>query len=630
MIEIRNGRGEVAELYPDTSISIERNNPLFNDKDDFFEDITYSFKMPASDQNKMFFNWGHLVETPNTEYFIEVQCVVSGYVFYAGSIRFGFIGGDFDVLLLINFGSVAERLKTVFLNELYTADAIAGPFNANFMKTVCENPESYPFSFFPVRNNDWRFDNDQGVVYNTVNVWSDFFQNFTMEPENDGFGYKTPQSAYFKLSYILQKIMQYLGFRTAGTWLDDIENHRIYLYNRIRVPDFLFDSSYYYPEGYTIAEFLKNLRNDPRISLAISFDVFNGVAMMEKASHVITSDQVLDLSGYISNVQEITVDKKNGYTISLKPDAGDALFKDGTSSVATNKIVIGKGENPVELECSTLKEEKIDNERSIPITKQTLNARSGIKQVMRFLYYPGMKTLSNSKVFPQAYPMELKLSDAEWYRFMNDGKKLKLMGDIPVDILHSMKSVGKIGFRTAEGTYQVAVQEKVEYSHTNENSEFVPTTFEARTIVASYDTQVSIAPVSSTDKDGKVGFKAFYKNIAGISEITVDVFFPANTVVFNPGTGTNITIGADLNLKAVLKQSTDDGRGGGHVVYLDLPKVNGLPNNGEVRVSIVPRYLIFEGKKNLFTQHSSGYWFCKPFTSVAYTRDDLNPVWIVF
>lgn len=40
MITITNTRGEVLELALGTSLSIDQENPLFNDADKFFQDIT--------------------------------------------------------------------------------------------------------------------------------------------------------------------------------------------------------------------------------------------------------------------------------------------------------------------------------------------------------------------------------------------------------------------------------------------------------------------------------------------------------------------------------------------------------------------------------------------------------------
>lgn len=48
MIEIINSEGQVAFLEKDAAITIERNNPLVSASETFWEDVTYSFEMPAN------------------------------------------------------------------------------------------------------------------------------------------------------------------------------------------------------------------------------------------------------------------------------------------------------------------------------------------------------------------------------------------------------------------------------------------------------------------------------------------------------------------------------------------------------------------------------------------------------
>lgn len=635
MIQIINSLGQTLQLFPDTSISIERNNPLFNDDDKLFEDISYSFKVPASANNKVFFQSGHLVEANNSVYKIPVQCIVAGLPFYAGSIKYSFIAGDFEALLLLNFGALAEKLKTVTLTDIYTDEIFENPITAYFMKTVCENPQNYPFSFFPVKNTNW--DGVGAYHYNTVNSWDHQNQYFSHFYTNDITGTPPPftgQSAYFKLKYILQKVFDYLGLPPEGSFMDDEETDKIYLYNRIYVTNFMRESSYYFPKGYTISEFLKLLKNDPRFKLSISFDMMKGIVKVESYKSQIKSAAIADLRAYASGVEEISLPETNGYLISLKPDNEDDLFKDvkdPTKHVATNKLLIAGGEKVIEVETSTLKEVYIFAQGTTPEVKQTFYQTDlPDNPPIRFIKYNGMIALANSKVYPEAKAMELTVKDAEWYRFLNDSKALVLTANLPLNILLNLESGQKIGFLSKEGFYTTAILEKTSFSLKNEYAELIPVKLACRTMFYNEETSVSIIPVETPIVGLNYPFKAFFDPEKGINVVKVEMFYPAGTEIENyPNPDTTLTV--PVIYSGIINKSTDRLRGGGSIVYLEKLVLSSsfYLREVEVRVFNEPKYLIFAGVKIYFT-FISGTWVAKPFTTETLDRYNFQPIWIVF
>lgn len=80
-IEIRNKKGQIADLGDDTVLNIDRFCSLFSDEDKLFQDITYPMTLPRTPTNIAFFGGGHLVDASNDLYQIEVQVSLNGTSF---------------------------------------------------------------------------------------------------------------------------------------------------------------------------------------------------------------------------------------------------------------------------------------------------------------------------------------------------------------------------------------------------------------------------------------------------------------------------------------------------------------------------------------------------------------------
>lgn len=628
MIEIRNIKGQLAELSPGTSISIEKHNPLFNDEDKLFEDITYSFKMPQTDNNKVFFSDGHLVETENNVYQMAIQCIVAGTPFYAGNLSFSVSSGEYDVLLLINFGSLATKVKTVKLSEIYTADALPGKYTAADMKLTCQNPQNYPYAFFPVFNDAW--DPEKVTTTFLVNNWDHPTQTFI----NRGFTFHdhTVSSPYFKLKYILTKVMDYLGFTVSGSWMDDPEADKIYIYTRYGLDLYLFGSTSYMPRKLTIAEFFKICKSRFRISL--SWNVFKGSVVVESGTSLLNEINEIDLSDYVASVDEISVPEADGFSLTLKPDEKDDLFLDPINVdeknfIPSNRLVIGQGETKIEIDSSTLKV-KLYPEYKVPQTRQMLwlSAYAGEETFpLRFIYFAGMKNVSGGKVFPEAVPLELDVQDASWFRFLNDSKKIKLSLFLPPTVLADLDTSKPIGFISEQGNYHTALIESIKYNLNNEDEEFISTVIECRTRIASFTTTVSIEDINTANSEDIASpkFKAFFEpGVIGVNQIDFELYYPLG----------RITDGAyaPLTSSGSIKKSTDMNGGGGEIVYLPVVYYD-RATQGDIELrfkTATPKYLIQNGIKRTFTQ-GSGYSFIKALTfGGGFKAIDGLPIWIVF
>lgn len=628
MFQIINRAGLIADLYPKTSITVERNNPLFNDNDKFFEDITYGFSVPDTEHNREFFGSGHLIEAENMVYEQDIQTVYSGGPFYAGKIAYSYTSGEFSALIKVNFGALASKVN-VKMSEIFTGDSVPGYYNGAYMKTVCQNPLLYPYSFFPVYNEGW--DESKGTTHFLVNPWDHASQSFSVIGSMER-GDTTASCPYWKLKHYIVKVMQYLGFICAGTWMDDPESEKIYVYGRYAPFTLsIYDSTVFLPKKLTISEFFKLIRE--RFGIAFSFNLLEGVVSVQSGNSILASTEVIDISRYISEINEINVPEEDGFTITLVADDQDELFKDPVNKsedvyIPTNRMIIGSGETEVEIKSSTLKSKTVDD-YSMPATKQIVFRfpEDDIPEYpLRFMRYAGMKNVAGGKVFPQAEPMELNASDAKWYRFKNDTKPLKITASIPAHELLKIDGSKKIGITSKENAYKEAIVEKITFNIENNDDEYIETTFDCHTVVTNLKTPVTIEPVTTVLADGYrlPRFKAYYDlNETGLDHIDIDIYYEKET----SDTGTDpghVRIDSGTVLK-----STDKWGVGGTTV--NFPKVFAIRGSVvEVRVKTgTPKYAITAGTKVYFT-HRDDYWHAALVGTNGAGTSDGRPIWIVF
>ena len=628
MIEIRNSEGLTAHLYDNTSIEVEKNNPIFNDDDKLFEDITYSFSLPLSEQNKAFFNNGHLVEADSSVYEMNVFTIVSGLPFFAGSIRYSFVKAEYQALLKVNFGALKEKVSTVKLCEIYTADA-GNSYNGAIMKTVCQNPLSYPYSFFPVYNEKW--DKLSKATNFTVNPWDHASQSFLLPSRNNNEASNVATTPFWKLKYILIKTMNYLGFQCEGGFISDPDSEQIYIYTQLAIGQNLLGSTSYLPRDLTIADFLKIIKS--RFKISCSFNTFSGLVQIESGKSILSIENLMDLKDYVTSVDEISTNDLDGYSINLKPDNTDELFLDPLKdkvSVPSSKMVINNGEKKIELDCSTLKSKAIAD-YSMPQTKQNMfidgNA-DGLNWPLRFLKYNGMKSVAGGKVFPEATSMELTLEDGGFYKFLNDSKTLNLQAQIPVGVLSNINSAEKIGFYSNEGTYSVGVIEKISYSLGNDRAEFINAKIICRSLTTDYNTTIIIEPYLPQlgEEVSRPKFKAFFNtDVTGLTEVDFEVFYPYAIKV-------PMAIGPVTDIGNILKSTDSYGAGGSNTNLntIQTPRRSeyGLP---EIRVrNGDPKYIVIDGLKIDFTKGPNFSFVTAKRPDRPFNGYDGLPVWIVF
>lgn len=616
MLQLINSLSQTADMYPDTIIQIERNNPLFNEENELFADITFPFKLPLTPGNQEFIKNAHLVEAANKEYAQEVTLLVDGTPFHAGILTYKITGSDIDAVFKINYGALSDKAKKVKMAEIYTSDARPEPYYADHMLAVCQNPKDYPYSFFPVYNEAWSGQENETRLI--MNNWDHDAQAFNILNAAN-------TVPFFKLKYLLQKTMEYLGFVTDGNYLADPDSEEIFVYNRFLSYPLINGSFTYLSRELTLHDFLTRIKE--RFNISCNFDMITGRANIVTPSSAINNSPVQDLQDYVTSIDEIDVPKAQGYSIILKPDEEDELFLDittreGDTYSPTNRLNIGDKEKVIEMESSTLKVKKFDS-YSMPATKQLMYFYSNKSKPhpLRFLRYRGMKAVAGGKVFPEAEPIELSLDDALWYKFKNESKSVKLKITIPAFELAKLKVYQRIAFLSKEGNYTVALLEKLTYNLSSGNNGYINAVIQCRTMVNSYTTEAQlinyVPEVDPEDQDQLGLIPTSYKAYFDKSRL------PAVNVEIH--TGSDRPGGRPTEYKETILSSTDRFGTGGTVITTTLITAT----TWELRVtSGVPKYAIVGGMKFNFTQVSDYYMLnIRLLPRLPY---DVQGIWIVF
>lgn len=619
MLKIINANGRTLELNQNTVIAVDRFNSLFSSDDDFAHDITYPGQAGLTDSNKIFIEYGHLVEAKNSVYEFPVQVHVSGYQFYSAIFSYKIVKDQIEYILKVNFGAVVSRMKTTKLQDIYSLDSVyigstQAPMAA-YMKETCINPLNYNCVFFPLYNEKWDSTAD-GVKW--LNEWDHGNQKF-IPPATLSGSSKWNMAPFFRLSYIIKKVIEYLNFNAAGSYFDDPDCQDIYIYTRKTLRNYGIGACFNYMPQIFINDFFKILTQ--RLKISFDFDSLNNTVTVGMPSTVLNSTDCLDISQYIISVDEKSVADQKGYYITLKIDETDEAMNRGTGDeqdfTAPYALVVGDGANKVEMDIGTLNQ--VDTESySYPESKQYFN-NSNDEQVtdwpIRLLTFKGMKPISSGVVFPEAKAYNLSGTDAQWYMFLNDSKKIIINSSIPPGFVSKMSPGMKLACKSERNTFFYALPEKSSYQMTNSKTERMGVKIEARTIVSEFSTQYYIKEIDpeALESGNANEYKAYWDPlIYGFAEIKV----------LRVPTGGSTTVYGYTPINS----STDDGGMGGTIgtnFFISGPRES---SQQRLYSPVKPQYYIAFGKKGYFTAVADYYTFDTINDGVR----DNKPIWIVF
>ncbi|WP_285055122.1 hypothetical protein [Pedobacter ginsengisoli] len=620
MIRIVNPSGRALDLFANTTIPVERNLPLISDNDKLVQDVSYQSKAPLTENNKIFIQNGHLVETKNSFYELtDIRVYDEGESFYSGNLRYKIADGQIQFTLKVNLGAVAAYMKTVKLSEAYFVDAetpiTSTPAIEAYMKQTALNPLSYPAVHFPVFNPAWH-EVEEGPLWNNVmNSWDIETEQF----DSGDFTENNIIVPFFRLTYIIKQVFKILGFEAEGSFFESDYYNRLCLFTRVPgLGNKSKPSNGYMPDMF-IGDFLKQVRE--RLKLNYDVDLMAKKVYIESATDILSSRFYHDIRPYVNRIKEIDSPDKKGYSVTLKVDESDPAMNLGTSEVPNFNpeytLNIGDGETQVNLDIGTLRATIQEAGYSFPLCQQRMRTDLSVELTswqLRLLYYKGMYDVPGGGTFPEAEPVELTLADADFYRFLNDGKPVKIQASIPPGLLSKMRPHHKILFRSAEGNEILAIPTQISFNHTNNRTELIETIIEAKTVAISADTAVTIQKTPDIlAQKGTMTYKVYFD-----PERDFITEFKLMRYVDSEETFDSTTI----------KVPTDKNGVGGDIGFMYQTNAgDGYYSGTEFRVyGLTPSSLVYQGRKYPFLS-GPGYVYVIPVASTGY---DPSPVWVIF
>ncbi|MES2808785.1 MAG: hypothetical protein V4619_09190 [Bacteroidota bacterium] len=632
MLKIVNAEGRTLHLPADTKITVERNNPLFNDEDKFLQDVSYTFFVPFSDNSKIFFKLGHLVEKSNESTLMQgISFYAAGTTMLKGNIRYSVTDDGFDANLEPNFAAINALIKNIRLTELRMEDAEFGLSNAAFkarMLDTCVNPQKYPYIFFPVHNPRW---NESGLSGSQpfVNYFDFASQAFFY---NQSFGTPYIAAPFFKVTHILKEIAAYLGLTATGGYFTDPRYQNRCVYTRLSGLAGQIRPCMDYMPNMLVSDAVKFLRN--REHLAIDPDLISGELRVESFKTIKDSEAV-DLSAYLSTDGKQETPAQRSFTVTLKVDQQDEAFaatgEDGSSGYPPDyTLVAGDGETKQELDCGTTKlidpADAIISDAFYPTVSQGFIWGSDTGNMPTDLAYTDENdpsTLNNwplrlvdyagflpkgGKYFPCAQPHNLDEDDADFYRFLNDSKRIKPVFYMSPAMAAKLRVTGKFTHRTAGGNYVTYLAEQIAYD-AGGDADRIPVKITGRVLSYEVNTKVSITPLAPpVEHEGEIVYnlgvvKAYFDPlIHGISTLTLDIVG---------------TTGNNFTAEPIVHPTNPRGAGGvGVTIVGAYPMATDDPFELRIRQG-QPKYLLYQGQRTPFTKVGDYYtvtlnWFSEP------------------
>lgn len=479
MIRITRNGSEL-ELYPDTKFDYELNSWLFSDDDTLLGSFTYDFKFPLSPANINFLEYRHLPEQAYRE--IEVYAILSNALVMKCNLAYEIEGENGIGFIKFESATVNAKIKNVKLSEVISEVVYLGktPVQAaEIMEEIARAKVGhYPVVFAPVYNPEFvetDFTLERGdlegldaqtfinyVRNDTLNPWgkrSDGSRGFLFDVNgtvrlNLGNFFKTVSAMgagvvnvpYVFMPYVLQKVMDYLGFAIESSWFFDPETQCRVLYNTVALTSFSevttanpvisVKVAEHVPD-LTIAEFLKAIRKS--YSLDVDFDALRGVVSIVPFRDIERTNDHNDWRAYQTNDPvRISRPTGTGWKVKYEADNSDKLYKELN---ITTEFGIGNAEQTYSVGLGTLPMLRAKNETTgaiwvIPQAKQAGNLRGRFYKKsdryfetlppkndfkLRVLAYRGMQPDIEGNLYP--------LLTSEIYD--SKGNKVGQMGDNP-------------------------------------------------------------------------------------------------------------------------------------------------------------------------------------------------------
>lgn len=335
------------DLFPESQISFEKTTELWVTGDPTLQIGSYSFPfdVPLTDTNRLTLRFPERIDAYTR------PVIIDGVVLYAGegmSVGLPLFTGRLFVKTATNEKAsifiVVDGLSRQ--NEKKMEDVDMGVFNlgpplelAAVMTYSANNPQYYPFIFFPVMNMTLKntyFGTDKNAYFPGLSFGSSHMNAYTsdwaFDLEADAEKKKNSILVPFlRLSFVLEKIIAAMGYTLINEWMDDDDElQQICLFNNKSIND--LDETYkwkiryneHVPTKMLITEFLKAVCK--YAFLGIFVDHASKTVLLRPYKTVLATAPRHDWTDRVAEDYEIEQDNSIPYLIGFDTDNTDEYF----------------------------------------------------------------------------------------------------------------------------------------------------------------------------------------------------------------------------------------------------------------------------------------------------------------
>ncbi len=450
MIDIRNAAGLGLQLSSGQRLLTEWAAGWLADDALPPSGFSYPIRFPLSEANQRFLGLDYLPNAAQPKQIVPVQLTFSGQLYRAAQLHYRVNEGACDGTLRFDGGEIVEDLKRLTLQDLFTEPLVMpglstiGASLGNRMRTISQlEPGLSPYTFFPLRNEQFFADDDLGRVpffkrQSYVNVWN----GTSFVTDSQGITVGTPCVPFFYMIWVLERVLERVNYRITGDWPADDETKRRVILNMTSFRNAQTFQQKIYPGDHLpqmkCGDFLKAIRQ--QFGLLFSYNANARTCTIRQFAAVAGDTDVQNLTPYLAGPWGIDMAPNTGARIEEGRDPGDDLYKqpdqNGKAETQPKTVVVlgnpATGITPISLPIATTQQVFVAGPIAgsrwlVPTIRQAGNAMTDVYKTsdrapdeqgriknpmpLRLLTYWGYQPDSSGNLYPLGSP---EVRNARW------------------------------------------------------------------------------------------------------------------------------------------------------------------------------------------------------------------------
>ena len=331
--------GVVLDVAPDSKLTVEFVATTFNEETLLAGSYSYPVVFPFTPKNDQAFTHGRYLENRLGRKAFEVNISLLDMSWKRGILMYDVTAKGYEAVVTIDNSIVADLMREKSIAEIFTitnkskfvshksirigeeGEAINDKI-VEINSTVGEFPFAMPTYLNPLITGTL-FVKENGSTDLEKSLVNDFFDAYRIR-ENGMYG------AFFYLTWVIDQVCKFLGFRTAGSYMQDDFIRSLIIDNTgVRAGSDILETGTLNPAqhlpGINISDFFKALRNDHKVM--IYFDSQTRTVYFEKATKILSDPNRLDVSHIqVKDSLKIKRQATGAYKLITKKDDSDDLY----------------------------------------------------------------------------------------------------------------------------------------------------------------------------------------------------------------------------------------------------------------------------------------------------------------